>query len=129
MVLVLWGFMSIFFFGADMASQGCKRTCHPRQCSSPDCRGTQLIRHGNDGSMLLKCIVFLKGVFPSLGLTSILRRHLLQSLIRFLNIYPCQIIWHKNNNNCSGAKVENTGTDNISSEERQFVGLHFYNLQ
>lgn len=30
-----------------------KGTCHPTQCSSSDCCGTQLIRHGNDGSMLL----------------------------------------------------------------------------
>lgn len=30
-----------------------KETCHPTQCSSSDCCGTQLIRHGNDGSMLL----------------------------------------------------------------------------
>lgn len=61
--------LSVCFCWADMASLGrVKRTCHPRQCSSPDCRGTQLIRHGNDGSMLLKCIVFLKGTFPFLWL-------------------------------------------------------------
>lgn len=40
-------------------------TCHPRQCSSSDCRGTQLIRHGNDGSMLLTSASFSGGVFPS----------------------------------------------------------------
>lgn len=46
-------------------------TCHPRQCSSSDCRGTQLIRRGNDGSMLLTSAMLSGGdAIPSSAYTS-----------------------------------------------------------
>lgn len=49
-------------------------TCHPRQCSSSDCRGTQLIRRGNDGSMLLTSATLSGG-----GCHSLLCLHFCQS--------------------------------------------------
>lgn len=71
--LVLWGFLSVFLWAnmvlcglmSDLSGVWSTGTCHPRQCSSSDCRGTQLIRHGNDGSMLLTSASFSGGVFPS----------------------------------------------------------------
>ena len=71
--LVLWGFLSVFLWAnmvlcslvSDLSSTWRIGTCHPRQCSSPDCRGTQLIRHGNDGSMPLTSESFSGRVFPS----------------------------------------------------------------
>lgn len=57
--MVLCGLMS------DLSGVWSTGTCHPRQCSSSDCRGTQLIRRGNDGSMLLASASFSGGVFPS----------------------------------------------------------------
>lgn len=52
---------------SDLYRPGSTGTCHPRQCSSSDCRGTQLIRHGNDGSMLLTSALLSGGVFPSVS--------------------------------------------------------------
>ena len=59
-------------------------TCHPRQCSSPDCGGTQLIRRENDGSMLLSNKF---STYPPLPTLSSLRRESV-TLSNFLNTRP-----------------------------------------
>lgn len=45
--------MDVFGLMSELSEVGGSKTYNPIQCSSSDCRGTQLIRHGNDGSMLL----------------------------------------------------------------------------